>query len=329
MTLDFEGRHVIVTGGAGLIGSFLVEHLVKSGAKVTVVDDFSKGKSENLIEVADRIMIRRADLENKEEAAAALIGADIVFHLASRAYGVGYSSKHHYEMLSHNERITNNVLDCLRRNPPKQLLVTSSSCVYSDDGPDTIPELPLFVGEPEKANWGYGWAKRFLEQKALIFSTETGTAVTIVRPFNIYGERYRWVGESSQAIPMLVKRILDGTDPVIVWGSGNQRRNYLHAIDCAWVMAKLVAAGHHIDPVNIGTEDTIAVIDLARLICRQAGITPKLAVDATKPEGRFIKSASSLRLRQILPNFQPSISLEDGIRRMIDWYHATFQTAVS
>src|SRR5262249_43582021 len=145
-------------------------------------------------------------------------------------------------LLQHNERITNNLISALARQPLVHLLVASSSCIYPDDGPETIPELPLFEGEPEIANWGYGWAKRFLEQKSTMLARETGIPVTIVRPFNIYGERYRWVDTASQAIPMLVKKVLDGDDPVVVWGSGKQRRNYLHAGECADAMLGLVEA---------------------------------------------------------------------------------------
>ena len=94
----------------------------------------------------------------------------------------------------------------------------SSSCVYDDNSPDYTPELEVFHGKPETANKGYGWAKRFLEQKATLFSEEMNIPIVIPRPFNIYGEKYCWAGEYSQAIPMLVKRILDGDNPYIYLG---------------------------------------------------------------------------------------------------------------
>ncbi len=322
--VDFTGRRVAVTGGAGLIGSYLVEHLAAAGARVTVVDDFSKGRRENLAAVSDRIEVREGDLEDARFAFEAVEGAEVVFHLASRAFGVGYGNGRHVEILNHNERITTNLIDALARLRPAHVLMTSSSCVYDDDGPETMPELPLFDREPEKVNWGYGWAKRFLEQKSVILSRETGIPVTIVRPFNIYGERYLWVGEYSQAIPMLIKRVMDGEDPVVMWGSGRQRRNYMHASDCARLMMRLVAAGHSSAPVNLGTEETITVHELVELICRRGGKTPILKTDTTKPEGRFCKSASSERLRAILGDLDLKVTLDDGIGRMIDWYRATF-----
>jgi nucleoside-diphosphate-sugar epimerase len=326
--MNLKNCMVVVTGGAGLIGSFLTERLVQAGAKVVVADDFSKGRREYLSQVIDRIEIREGDLEQQEAMDRALDGADVVFHLASRAYGIGYSSNNHLALLEHNERITNNLIHTLARRPVARLLVTSSSCVYPDDGPDTLPELPVATGMPESGNRGYGWAKRFLEQKATLLAHETGIQLTIVRPFNIYGERYTWVGEASQAIPMLVKKVMDGDDPVVIWGPGTQSRNNLHASDCADAMAGLVERDF-VGVCNIGTEDTVSMRELVERICRIAGRRPRLVTDPTKPVGRMLKSASSKLLRQAYPDFGPSVDLNAGLARMIDWYRAEFGVAVS
>lgn len=315
---------VAVTGGAGLIGSFLVDDLVASGAQVIVIDDFSKGLRANIANHGGGIELREGDLEDRSFAMAALAGCDVVFHLASRAYGVGYGRGHHLEIMAHNERITTNVIEALETHRPKHVLITSSSCVYRDDGPDIIPEMPLFDGEPERVNRGYGWAKRFLEQKARLFSDETGVPITIVRPFNIYGERYNWVGVYSQAIPMLVKKVMDGEDPVVIWGSGEQRRTYIHAADCAHIMKGLVEAGHTAGPVNIGAEETVSMVDLVKTITDVAGRNPNLTFDKSKPEGRFIKSSDSTTLRHALPGYAPRVKLRDGLARMVGWYNGMF-----
>jgi UDP-glucose 4-epimerase len=325
--MGLVGKNVVVTGGAGLIGSYLVEHLVGRGARVVVADDFSKGRQSHLAGVIERITIREGDLEQAAGMARALDGAEIVFHLASRAYGIGYSSQNHLALLAHNERITNNLLEALVRRPVEHLLVCSSSCVYPDDGPDTIAELPVFFGEPERANWGYGWAKRLLEQKAALVAQATAMPLTIVRPFNIYGERYRWIDAGSQAIPMLVKKVMDGDDPVVVWGSGTQRRNYMHAPDCAEVIAAVVEAGF-VGTVNIGTEDTVSMLDLVEMICRLAGRRPRIVTDPSRPEGRRIKSCDATLLRKIYPGLERRIPLEQGLLRMIDWYAAEFSASV-
>lgn len=325
--MRLRGKSVVVTGGAGLIGSYLVDGLVARGARVVVADDFSKGRRNNLAAVIDDIVIREGDLEQPSAMKRAIGDAEIVFHLASRAYGIGYSAGHHLALLQHNERITNNLLDVLAHRPVERLLVVSSSCVYPDDGPDTIAELPVFSGDPERANWGYGWAKRLLEQKAALVAQASGIPLTIVRPFNVYGERYRWIAAASQAIPMLVKKVMDGDNPVVVWGSGTQRRNYMHAADCADAMTRLVEADFS-GTVNIGTERTISVLELAEGICRLAGRQPRIVTDASRPQGRRIKSCDSTLLRQVCPGFEARISLKDGLLRMLDWYAAEFVTAL-
>jgi nucleoside-diphosphate-sugar epimerase len=324
MSASLKGKTCAITGGGGLIGSFLVDDLVERGARVVVVDDFSKGRRDNLAHQGGAIEIREVDLEKAGTAYTALEGCDVVFHLASHAFGVGHGAGRHWEILAHNEAITNNVLDAVARLRPDHVLITSSSCVHRDDGPDTVGELPLFDGEPEMANWGYGWAKRFLEQKAVVVAREAGIPLTIVRPFNIFGERYAWAGNSSQAIPMLVKKVMDGEDPVIMWGSGEQRRTYLHASDCAAIMRSLVETGWTDGPVNIGLAETVTVRELVEMICRVAGRSPELIADTSRPEGRFVKSSDPTRLLQAVPGFEPSLSFEEGIRRMADWYKREF-----
>ncbi|NJO53448.1 MAG: NAD-dependent epimerase/dehydratase family protein [Bacteroidales bacterium] len=312
-----------MTGGAGLIGSFLVERLVVAGAHVIVADDFSRGRRENLAAVAASVEVREGNLEDPAAMCRAVEGAEIIFHLASRAFGVGYSAGNHLAILDHNERITGNLLRAMDASPPAWVLVTSSSCVHRDDGPDTTPELPLFDGEPEMANWGYGWAKRLLEQKATMFCGEKGVPLTIVRPFNIYGERYHWADQASQAIPMQIKKVLDGDDPVVIWGSGTQRRNYLHAFDCADAMAGLVEADFR-GTVNIGTEDTVTLHELVETICRLADRCPQLVTDTSKPEGRRVKSADSSLLRRAYPGFRRTVELDEGLSRMIGWWKREF-----
>ena len=231
---------------------------------------------------------------------------------------------HHLETLAHNEKITTNLFENLEKTKPKKLLVMSSSCVYDDNSPDYTPELDVFLGKPETANRGYGWAKRFLEQKATLFSEEMNIPVVIPRPFNIYGENYCWAGEYSQAIPMLVKRILDGDDPLQIWGSGNQIRNYMHSFDCAKILIDLMALNQNILPVNIATGTSISVRDL---VLKLQGIFEKnnsIEFDTTKPEGRLVKTSDNHYLNRLLPEFEFEISLEVGLRRMGNWYSQNF-----
>ncbi len=324
MIKNLKNKEIYVTGGAGLIGSFLCERLIERGYKVFVVDDFSKGQLENLKKIERDIEIIEANLQDLSQAQKSLSRAKNIFHLASRAYGVGYSSKNHIETLLHNEKITNNLLEVFQLSKPENLMITSSSCVYMDDGPDLIKERNLFENDPERVNRGYGWAKRFLEQKFLLLSEINNIKLKIVRPFNIYGERYRWVGEYSSAIPMLVKKILDDDDPIYAWGSGNQRRSYLHAFDCSRIMLKIMENVEKNIVVNIGTSETVSISELVNLICKISDKKPSIIFDTSKPEGRFIKSSDTTLLKEIIKEKIITIEIEEGIRRMLGWYKNNF-----
>ena len=323
----YQNKKILVTGGAGLIGSYLVDLLVKDDNEVVVIDDFSKGKLENLKQNLNHIELKEGNLENIEFVKKALEGIDIVYHLASRAYGIGYSKSNHTNILLHNERITNNLIDVFKSKKPEKILIVSSSCVYSDVGPDVISEDEPLINEPEIANMGYGWAKRFLEKKFIIFSNETEIPLSIVRPFNIYGERYNWVGEYSQAIPMLMKKVLDQNNPIVIWGSGNQKRNYLHAYDCARIIKIIMEKNDEKKIVNIGSEETISIFELVQLIMKVTGNNLEVKFDTSKPEGRFIKSSDTTILKKILEGKKlHSISIEDGLSKMIGWYEKTFKS---
>ena len=318
-------EEIYVTGGAGLIGSFLCERLVENGNKVVVVDDFSKGQLNNLKPIENKLEIIEADLQELSQARKVLKNAKNIYHLASRAYGVGYSSKNHIETLIHNEKITNNLLEVFENSKPKKIMITSSSCVYMDHGPDLISERKLFENNPEDVNKGYGWAKRFLEQKFLLLSEFSNFSLKIVRPFNIYGERYKWVGEYSSAIPMLVKKILDNENPIYAWGSGKQRRSYMHASDCARIMNKIMDINEPNITVNIGTEETISIAELVTLICKLSNKNPSICFDKSKPEGRFIKSSDSSYLEKLINGKLTKVPIEEGIKKMLFWHQKSFK----
>src|ERR1035438_856843 len=128
-------------------------------------------------------------------------------------------------MLVYNLQCTLNLLEAARAARVRHYMTVSSSCVYPDDAVCPTPELPVFTGLPESVNQGYGWAKRIQELATTYYANEYGLDASILRPFNPYGENYHWrTAETAHVVPALVKRIMDGEDPLRVWGSGRQRR---------------------------------------------------------------------------------------------------------
>lgn len=150
--------------------------------------------------------------------------------------------------------------------------------------------------------------------------------MTIVRPFNPYGANYRWgSSERPHVIPSLVKRIMDGEDPLVVWGTGRQRRNFLHAGDAMKLMIKIIEKDLGPSPVNIGYEEDTSIAELVQMICEEAGKHPQIVFDSSKPEGRFRKCADATRLCELTDGYVPQVTLRDGIREMIDWYRRSFR----
>ena len=324
----WKGKRVLVAGGAGFVGSHVVDQLVADGSVVTVADMFDTGNLENLSGVQADIKVLHGDLRSAEFSDAAAAGQDVVMNLAAQAPGIGYSAGHHAELFTKNSLINLNLLESARKAGQSRYLLVSSSCVYPDDAASPTAELPTFTGEPEIANQGYGWSKRVEELQARYYAAEFGMEIAIVRAFNAYGARCRWQGPTSHVIPSLVAKVMRGDDPIVIWGSGEQRRNFLHVKDFAWGMQLLTERYATGDPINLGLEETVSIRELLDIIVRVCG-REKVAVefDRSKPEGRSVKSADSTKLRAILPEFKSRITLEDGMREVADWYQRCFAPA--
>lgn len=317
-------RRTLVGGGCGFFGSYLVPALVEAGADVTVVDNLENGERSALDPVRDRITIVEADLRDRAVCEQVLEGVDLFVNLAAKASGVGFSRAHHGDMLIDNVLCGLVPLQAAARHHVAHVVVTSTSCVYPDDAPVPTPELDAFVGSPEQVNEGYGWAKRIQELAAGYLAREQGRSITILRPFNLYGANYPWRStDRAHVIPALVKRILDGEDPLVVWGSGEQRRNFLHGRDAAEIVRRVIDSGAE-GPVNVGYEEDTRIADLVALICDVTGRHPRIEFDRSRPDGQARKSADATRLRALTGGYEPRVTLRQGIEEMTTWYARTF-----
>jgi nucleoside-diphosphate-sugar epimerase len=158
------------------------------------------------------------------------------------------------------------------------------------------------------------------EQIAQFYAKESTMEIAIARPFNAYGLRDHFDEGTSHVIPALIKRVLDGEDLVVVWGSGNQSRVFVHAKDVARGFKIITEKYAKADPVNIGHDNEITMRDLIYLILKLTGKNPKVVFDTSKPDGYPRRSADTAKLKQITGGWAPDTSLEDGIREMIAWF---------
>ena len=311
----WSGKQVVVPGGAGFIGSSVVDALVASGARVRVIDDTSSGNWERLAPHADRIDRVQADL-TRLPLADTFRDADAVLNLAGRAPGLMLDDDRHERLHRENLAVADAVRSAALEAEVPRLLVVSSSCVYPDDAPVPTPELPLEGTEPEAANRGYGLAKREIEARATA-AHGGGTAITIARPFNACGPRDQARGPGAHVIPSLLGRILDpAEEEIVVWGSGNQTRSFIDSRDLASGLLMLAEHHPHPEPVNVGSAEEIAMRDLVAALMQLAGIDKPTRFDTTKPEGAPRKVCDAGRLRT-LTGFRPAFQLTDSLAGIV------------
>jgi len=320
----WAGKRVMVGGGCGFIGSYLVELLHQDGVRVTVVDDLSRGKVENVSAVLQDIHVIRADLRDPTVCQVVTAGMDVVMNLAAPVCGVGYSRIHNAEMLTSSLLINTPLLEAARLNRASRFLVCSSSCVYPDDAIVPTPEYEGERGTPDSSNEGYGWAKRIGEKQARYYAEEYGMEIAIARPFNAYGPRDYLESEKAHVIPALIRRVLSGEDPLVVWGSGRQTRSFVHALDIARGLKLLTEKYACADPVNIGHDRETSIRQLIERLLALTGRTPKVVCDTSKPEGPVRKSADPTLLQKVTGGFVPNITLDEGLAEMLEFFEKTY-----
>ncbi|MHC4788999.1 MAG: NAD-dependent epimerase/dehydratase family protein, partial [Planctomycetota bacterium] len=304
------------------IGSYLVEQLVEEGARTVIVDNLETGRLANMAAVQGKVEFHEADVTNLGLCRELLQGADAVMNLAAQAPGVGHSHRHHVELLGRNLQIASAVLEAARQAEVPRVLVVSSSCVYPDDAPVPTPELAAFTAEPERVNSGYGWAKRYAELQGLHYAERFGMEVAIARPFNAYGTRDLASGARSHVIPALIERLLSDSKELLVWGSGEQTRSFIHARDVAAGL-RLLSERHALaDPVNVGHDKETSIRELVALLMELAEVEKKVVFDRTKPEGCRRKAADMTKFRQVTGGYEPETSLQAGLKEMIEAHRA-------
>jgi len=314
----WKNKSVLVTGGGGFIGSHLAERLAQSEAKVAVVDDMKRGKSENLDAVKDEIEVVVADLLDEEECKSACRGRDIVMHLAAKIRGVGYNVKHHAEMFYSNALMNLNMMEAARMECDRFLCVSTVG-IYPSDCSVPTPESDGFLSEPEMSGYGYGWSKRMAEVQARCYHMEYGMKVAIVRPYNVYGPRDDFNLETAMVVPSQIRKVFDAKDKVIVWGDGEQTRSFTYVDDEVAGMMLAVEKHPLAEPFNIAAEEEIKIKDLVKMIIRLSGKNLEIEYDLTKPTGSPRRCADISKARKML-GYSPQVGLEEGVRRTIDWY---------
>lgn len=314
-------RKILVTGGAGFIGSALVKRLVRDGHAVRVLDDNSRGAPRRLAAVEKDIEFVGGDVRDPGAVDAAMKGVDEVHHLAF-VNGTEFFYSAPELVLDVGVKGMVNVLDACRAHGVGSLILASSSEVYQT--PPMIPtdeSAPLVVPDVLNPRYSYGAGKIISEVMAINYGRKFFDRVLIFRPHNVYGPDMGWehvVPQFSLRLKAAAAAHPSGPLPFAIQGNGAETRSFCHVDDLVEGVIVMRARGEHLGVYHIGTTDEISVADLARRMAQQigreidlqtgpllAGSTPRRCPDITK--------LSAL-------GYKPGVPLAQGLAETIDWY---------
>ena len=316
---------VIVTGGAGFIGSELVRQLAVRGERVVIIDNLVNGKRENVADVLSRhVTLQVTDVRDVDAIVPHLHEARAVYHLA--CLGVRHSVHSPFENHQVNATATLQLLAAARQADVPRFVCVSSSEVYG--GVQSTPIRGDRIGEDHPAFpcTVYGGSKLAGESYARAYFRTYGYPTVVVRPFNTYGPRSHHEGDSGEVIPKFLLRCLAGRS-MVVFGDGSQSRDFTYVSDTA---AGILLAGEHPDAVgetiNIGTGVDVTIRDLARLVAIETGRPDALVEhDEPRPGDVYRLIADVTRARTLL-GFAPKVSMSEGLQRLLQWYRDQHKT---
>jgi GDP-L-fucose synthase len=300
----WQDKRVLVTGGAGFVGSHVVCRLVDT-----------RGIP------AENIRVPRStdcDLRYFENARRAVRDIDIVLHLAADVGGLGYSSTHPAQQYYNCTLIDLQVVEAACQEGVGKFIGVSGSTAYPAEAKSPLREEALFSGKPRDSHLGYGAAERSLIVLAEVYHRQYEMDIAVIVANNVYGPGDSFDPQSSHVIPAIIRKCLE--DPELtVWGDGTPIRDFLYVKDLAEVV--LLAAERLPSPeyVNIGSGREVSIGDLVTLIADLTGFEGDIRFDTSKPRGEPRRSVSIERARRLI-GFQPEFSLEEGLRRTIEWY---------
>ena len=321
--MDWRGKKVLVTGGASFIGSHLTDELLARGANVRVVDNLSSGKLANIQEHLDagRVEFIQSDLAEPGAALQAVEGMEVVFHLAADHGGRGYVDLHQAACA------TNLALDgmlfgaCYKAGVVK-VVFASSGCVYPNhlqtDPGEILYLTEDLVGPPYDADNMYGWAKLMGEMSLQSYYKDWGMKSASCRYFTVYGER----GHENHAVIAMIARAFVGQNPFVVWGTGEQVRNWTHVSD---IISGTILAAEKIDDgtaLNLGTMERTTVIDAVQEVLRYTGHQAEIELHPEMPTGPMNRVADCSLVKKVL-GWEPEVNFVDGLHWTIDWYFST------
>ncbi|MHB8621010.1 MAG: GDP-L-fucose synthase family protein [Chloroflexota bacterium] len=309
-TLELKTSRVVVSGGAGFLGSYVVERLRRAGCQNVFVP---RSAEFNFVD---------------HDAIARLLGdtkPDLVIHLAAHVGGIGANREHPAEFFYDNLMMGVQFLHESWRAGVKKFVAMGTVCAYPKYTPVPFKEQDLWGGYPEETNAPYGLAKKMLLVQSQAYRQQYGFNSIFLLPVNLYGPGDNFDPTSSHVIPALIRKFLEakerGDTEIVAWGDGTPTREFLYADDAA---EGILLATQHLDssePVNLGSGSEISIKDLTETIAQEIGFSGRIVWDRSKPNGQPRRRLDVSRAEALF-GFTARTSFSDGLRNTIRWYLA-------
>lgn len=305
----WENQEVLITGGAGFLGSHLQEELHRRGVKPEQV---SIPRSRDL------------DLKKWENCVRAVEGIDLVIHLAARVGGIGFNRENPATLFYDNAIMGIQLMEAARLEGVKKFVAIGTVCAYPKFTPVPFREDDLWSGYPEETNAPYGLAKKMLLVQAQAYRQQYGFNAIYLLPVNLYGPRDNFDPDASHVIPALIKKFIDakrtGKKVVEVWGTGTASREFLFVEDAARGIVLAAERYNKTDPVNLGSGMEITIKDLVTLIAELTDYEGEIFWDTTKPDGQPRRCLDVTRAREEF-GFTAKMDFVGGVKKTIEWYN--------
>jgi GDP-L-fucose synthase len=311
--MDLKDKKILLTGGAGFLGSFVMEKLLARGVK------------------KENIFVPRSndfDLVKWKNVEKAVKGQDVVIHLAAKVGGIGLNREKPGELFYDNLMMGVQLMEAARQEGVEKFVAIGTICAYPKFTPVPFKEDDLWNGYPEETNAPYGLAKKMLLVQAQAYRQQYGMNAIYLLPVNLYGPRDNFRPESSHVIPALIKKVADakkeGKDFIEVWGTGKATREFLYVEDAAEGIVLAAEKYDKADPVNLGAGMEISIKDLVGTICCLMDFRGEIRWDSSKPDGQPRRMLDVSRAEKEF-GFKAKTGFEDGLEKTIAWYLKNFE----